>query len=120
MAEAGATTEAREKAAHVAAERGIALAGAGQRVEHGGSGDRPREHGLLGEQQHALDLALDLGRQVHREIRADAACVHRSSEQRHQQTAESHADLPVTIKREASMISSRLTARDSLLFVYGT
>ena len=51
ITDAGRAREARRVAPHLLAKRGIALASARQRVEHRSRGNRPSEHGLIGENQ---------------------------------------------------------------------
>ncbi len=53
-----------EIAADARAQRGIDAARGRQRILHGRGGDRTRGDRLIGQDQHALDLPLDLGRQV--------------------------------------------------------
>ena len=80
--------EARQVPAHVLAEHGIDFARSRQRVAHGRRRERPLQERLVGKNQNALDLALDLGRDVDGKIGADSARFgsrreHRQYEQRH-------------------------------------
>ena len=99
ITDAGVSREAPQVSPHVLAKGGIALARARQRVEHGRGGDRPLQEWLIGENENALDLALDLGRDVDGQIRADSARFRcrREHRQHQQKDTRTTVSAPATI-----------------------
>ena len=73
LGHAGHTEIAVQIVPHPPAERRIARAGGGQRLEHRCDRYRPRQHGVATEHQYALDLTFDFGRQVQRQVGTGAA-----------------------------------------------
>ncbi len=58
--------------AHLLAQPLIDFAGFGQRCDHGCRGNRASHHRLVGQNEHSVDLALNLRFQVERQVGADA------------------------------------------------